>query len=413
MQSKTKKTWVNNTEANQIVSTVQNSLVSGRINKVALKRMMELIICVDGYELKNTRAQGVISTLFNKERLYGSRALTNHFGHDINDMVSVFWEEIFSKLPDAKLTGTDVEVRKIDDTTEDETVNKNGTSYTVRKTSCNPIHWLRNRGVMAVRNSLNGMYRDHLRQTCKTCGTQGSVSTAEKDSSKLCPSCGSTDTIDFYPDGHSSYKSKKRRKCNECEHTWDRQFAHTCYKCGSEDISIESSLSTNNDTLVYVKSEAAPVDEMLHDFRFDAEIAQLLKDLYRALPTDPRDATAFTKTHEVFNILVYPEASRAMCDGCRTRARRVCESECADFRTYGKCEHKLVINQNESCGAEYFSDECVNYSKKIGEYQNCSASLTARRVKKVREYIKMYVITHKGDYVCKELYRLLKKRGLL
>ena len=283
--------------------------------------------------------------------------------------------------------------------------------FKIRKTNCNPIYYLRNRGIMAVRNVLNDSYRTNIKQVCNSCGTQSALTTVENKSYE-CPNCGSSNTVKYWPDGNSSYMSKKGRKCNDCSHTWARKFSRACYKCGSTDIYTDSKIVSQEDIILYVPADISSAEMMVIDTQDNANLDILLHDIRDSLPIDPENPDVDTKTKEVFNLLVFPEASQEMCKQCHTNAAKVCEKKCNLFKLNKLCEHNLVPDSSSCCGETSFNPKCINYSKKIGEYQHCSASLAARRVKASRRYTLKYIREHRDNELCKSLYGLINKYDL-
>jgi hypothetical protein len=403
------KTWVSNEEADRVISAVHNLTKINKLDTKTIQHMMDLIVSVENYNIDNIHKQGIISKIFNKEKLNGhnGKTVSNHFGYDIKDMISIFWEEVFKSLPKAEVRGTNVSVREVEGILKpDDQPNNNG--YKIRQTNCNPIYYLRNRGVMAVRNALNESYRTNIKQICNSCGTQQASTTSEAKSN-ICPKCKSTDTVKYWPDGHASYKSKKGRRCNLCGNIWTRVFGHICYKCGSDDMRADSKLISQDDTILQMASNLEQADTVLITEESEARLDKILDEIYKALPTDPKNPTIETKTQEVFRLLIYPSASKEMCKRCNEAAPKVCEEKCEQ----SGCQHIKIPDPNVCCGAESYNNRCINYSKKIGEYHNCSASLAARRVKKVREYFIRYIVANKEDMDCETLYKLLDKYGLL
>jgi hypothetical protein len=202
--------------------------------------------------------------------------------------------------------------------------------------------------------------------------------------------------------------SRKSRECKECGNTWRRKFVRACCKCGSQNISMDSKIISQDDLLNLVPAENEYIDDLML-LQKETKIVHLLEDMYKSLPTNPQDPLLDTKSQEIFRILVYPNASSEICRQCNQTAPKVCEIMCDKFKLNRSCEHNLIVNNKYCCGEASFNPNCVNYSKKIGEYQKCSASLAARRVKKIRIHIKKYIIAHKKDPLCNELYEAMKE----
>lgn len=406
------KTWVDNVKANDAVIKAKECIERGDMNAGAVQYMMDLIISVERYNINDTNRQGVIGKLFNKEKFRGHNGMpiSNHFGYDMHDVISIFWEEVFRSLPNAKIQGDIVSVRQVDGQDGIICDYINGVTYTKRKTDCNPIHFLRNRGIMAVRNALNESYRHNIRQVCDSCGSVSTKTTLERESQR-CPQCKSLDTEKYWPDGNSSYLSKKWRKCNTCKHQWLRKFTHMCHKCGSDSVYTDMRVVAHDDSILQLASMSMPADQLMADTESTIFVKNLTTSLRQFLPSDPSNTGGSTKTIDVFDILTDPAASLNMCKMCRHNAPLICQEQCRDFSIHGECGHTLIPDPSVCCGSEYFNDKCINYSKKIGEYHKCSASLTSRRVKKVREYVKRFIVLHRNDS-CAEMYELLSKYGL-
>jgi hypothetical protein len=167
------------------------------------------------------------------------------------------------------------------------------------------------------------------------------------------------------------------------------------------------------DDLLAQTSSGADTETTLSELEEDLLIDGLITKLYNYLPLDPRDPTAVSKTKEVFDILVKSEASAEMCKKCVASASTICTERCKLFKTQGKCGHEKTLDPADTCGADHFLiGKCVNFSKKIGEHHNCSASLAARRVKKVREYVKRYIEEHSEEEDCAAAAALLKKMNV-
>lgn len=404
--------WVKNEVANSVVMTVQQSIANGKINNDALHEMMDLISGVKNYDISDLENQGHIRKIFEKERYRhsGSRSgRTASFGIDLGDVVSVFWEHVFKYLPRASQTGDVVSMRVVDGQkqetdTIDQKLTKQGLTFVQRNTKCNPIHYLRDQGIMGVRNLINSSYRRNIMMVCDDCGTSSSVSSSEAN--EHCPKCNCAKTEKFWPDGNSSYRAKKSRRCLGCGNTWTRQFTRKCYSCGSDGVRTEARVQNGEESMFHVPSSDVSAHETLEQAEIDRSLDELLDRIYKFLPSDPKDPKAISRTKDVFNIMTRPEFSRDMCGKCVKAAPLVCEEKCKDHN----CSHSKIPDPNLTCGEESFAlNKCVNFSKKIGEYHGCSASLAARRVKKVREYFKRYVQKHKLSDQCQAINAIIRK----
>lgn len=413
MKASPKSSWVKNELANEAVLRAQESIATGRRNNKAIQDMMDLISGIQNYAIWNINKQGVIRKAFELERLRhnGTKAgRAASFATDLDDVISTFWEHVFKYLPRATATGENVPVRVVDgqyddDTEFDENTSTAGLQFVQRSTKCNPVHYLRNMGIMGVRNLINKSYRRNIVMVCDDCGQGSSVSTTEESSDK-CPKCTSDDVGKYWPDGNSSYRSRKARKCNECNHIWLRQFTRKCYKCNSENVRTESRIQNGEDSIFQAPSGEDSAETLLVANELNQNIDTLIGKLYNFLPSDPRDPKVVSRTKDVFNILTRPEFSKDMCGKCVAKAPMVCDEKCG----LTNCIHGKAPDPKISCGEPSFSlDKCINFSKKIGEYHGCSASLAARRVKKVREYVKRYIVKHAASEQCKVVAGLMAK----
>lgn len=412
MQNK-QPVWVSNVVANQVVADVQNSLKQNRTDSKSMQTLMDLISGVEKYKLGNHRKQGLIRKIWDRERR--NQSSSNSFGLDLDDVISVFWETVFKYLPRAETTGNIVSVRLVEGQHGDAgtTVTKNGVAMTARATKCNPVNYLKHMGITGIRNMLNKSYRKHIIQVCGACGNSSSVMSVEEHASS-CPSCKSANTEKYWPSGNSSYKSRKGRRCLDCHHAWDRRFNRQCFRCGSDDVHTDAMVINQDDTMFQQADDSDTAEQTLVANEVENEMSKLLDAIYKSLPTDPKNPAVATRTHDVFNLLTRPEASKDMCKQCVFKAPKVCEKKCDVFKKMKMCEHDLIPDPNISCGGEsMFAAKCVNYSKKIGEWHGVSASLASRRVKKVRQYVSRYVMANKTHPAYDTLHKLLVKHEVL
>jgi hypothetical protein len=411
-QARSSPKWVSNQEANEIVEKAKAALRAGNKNDPVIRQLMSLIVGVSNYNAGNHKLQGMIRRIYNSEkRSQYSADLSNNFGIDFDDAIAAFWEAVFNKLPMAETTGTIVNVRVVDGQDSSGELISAGSITTARRaTKCNPINYLKHYGWLGIRNMLNKAYRKHILQLCDDCGSSSSVSTAEKDGI-ACPKCSSVNTIKCWPSGNSSYRSRKARKCTDCNFMWDRQFARICIACGSDNVRTDSLIVSNEEHTLHQESTEATADEAIEAQQSDEEFNNLLNDIYKSLPKDPVNPTSVTHTHDVFNLLTRPAASVDMCKACVASAPLVCSKKCRK----SICVHNKIPDPAISCGAESMatSQKCVNYSKKIGEYHGVSASLASRRVKKVRKYVIQYIRTNHKSKSLDNIYDLLERKGIL
>lgn len=405
------KNWVSNKTADEVVSKVQQDLISKTPDARSLQQLMDLVSGVQAYSTLDHRRQGVIRGIFDKESekfKSGSRYRISNFSLDLDDVISTFWEHVIKYLPRASVTGGVVPVRVVAGQDAKTTATRDGLSFADRDTKCNPVHYLRKMGVMGVRNLVNSVYRKNLIQVCEQCSSASNVSRVEIEG-KECPKCKSTDVENHWPDGNSAYRVRKEKLCKGCQNTWTRKFAYSCQTCQSNEIRIESRYGPTDD-LTQLTNDDVSAEETLITHEAERELDNILRDIYNFLPADPRDPTLVSRTKEIFTILVDPKASVDICRKCVSAAPQVCADQCKEK----DCKHTRMPDPKVSCGATTFSiNKCVNFSRKIGEYHGCSASLSARRVKKVRQYFIRFVKTHRNLDLCRSLHGLLDERGLL
>jgi len=381
------KAWVSNEHADEIVSKVQSALKSKTASPKAIYELMSLIAGVDVYQISNHARQGVIKRVFEKE--YHKVKVGNHsnFSLSFDDVINIFWESVFKSLPDAKVRGSTVNTRAVKGQPDAEHQNQHA-----RATNCNPINWLRTRGVLGVRNAINKTYNKNLVQICDECGHKSRADSREVNT-KVCPKCLSVNTLEHWPDGSSTYKSNKERICQDCGATWKRKFAYVCAKCLSVCVHIESIFDSKSIELCEVSIDSTVEDEHIN-LEGEAEIKGIINGLYNILPLnpDPNSDQTNTKAREVLDILFKPEVSKDICAKCVAKA----------------------CGSNKTCGADSFSmDKCVNYGLRIGEYQGVSSALSARRIRVIRKYFIKYLADNQHNELCASTYEQLKARGRL
>lgn len=355
------------------------------------------------YSISDNARQGNIKRIFEKEchRYYSRNNDYSNFSMNLDDIVSIFWETVFKYLHNAEATGTDVETRLV----------KGQGSQKVRPTNSNPINYLKMCGVMGVRNAINKVYNRNLLQVCDDCGHRSKADSREVEG-KDCPKCNSKDTVEYWPDGNSTYKATKERKCNGCANIWKRKFTYVCAECLSINVHIESRFDGKEDGIYDVATDDPTVEEKYVAVEMDAEIQTLINGTYNTLPInpDPNALPTDTKARAILDVLFDPIVSADICKKCVMKASLVCEEKCGN----AGCTHNKVKNPKETCGAERFSlESCINYSKKIGEYHGVSATLSSRRLKTIRKYFVKYVSENRHIDLCDSLYSLLKRQGKL
>jgi hypothetical protein len=383
--------WISNKDADEIVCRLQQS---GCTDTRVVQQFLDAISGVKDYSLTDNTQQGNIKRIFEKEcfKQHGGAGQSS-FSISIEDMISIFWESVFRDLPNAKTHGSTVNTRLV----------KGQDSAAVRQTNCNPINWLKMRGVMGIRNAINKIYSKYLFQTCDDCGHQAKPNSVES-TTLICPKCSSQDTVEHWPDGTSMYRSTKERKCNTCGGMWKREFAYAC-TCGSANVHIESRFNNAIDTIDETADGLPTIEERHVGVDLDSELVGLIAKVYSSLPTnpDPKCDATNTKTRAILDILCNSPTSSDICSKCVARAPVVCSEQCHSVN----CIHSKVPDPKQTCGATSFSlISCINYNKKLGEYQGVSATLSSR-------YFIKYIEEHRDDDLCSSLHRLLSSRGLL
>lgn len=372
---------------------------------------MDLVSGVSAYSISDPSRQGIIKRLFEKEckRYYTRNNDYSNFSINLDDVVSIFWEAIFKDLPTAKAFGAMVTTRAVVGQTAD------AGGGIVRPTNANPINWLKKRGVMGVRNAINKVYNHNLIQVCDDCGHRSKADSREVDS-KVCPKCASLKTLEHWPDGNSTYKATKHRKCLSCTHVWQRKFAYVCAKCLSMGVHIESRFDGKEDAVYDLPTSELTIEDQYVEQELEAEVQTIISGTYAALPLnpDPMASPTDTKARAILDVIFDPIVSKDICSKCVIKADSVCIELCEAFKNTRKCTHDKVKNPKQTCGAESFSlDKCINYSKKIGEYHGVSATLSSRRIQTIRKYFIKYVSENRDIDLCDSLYNLLKKQGKL
>jgi hypothetical protein len=365
------KNWTSNETADEVVSSIQESKAP---SQQMIQKLLDLVSGVPSYKISNQMRQGVIKRAFEREcRKAGPTGIDySNFSVSFDDVISTFWEAVFAHLPLAKTRGSTVSTRVV-----------KGQPETDRQTNCNAVNWLRMHGIMGVRNAINKVYAKNLIQVCNDCGHRAKA-TSKESNTKSCPECLSVNTIEFWPSRSSTYKSVKERKCNDCGKTWKRKFTYACAKCLSVNVHIES-IFDNKDDLVYEVSVDTTVEDEHINMEMELESQKLISGLYNTLPLnpDPNSDRANTKSREILDIIFKPEISKDICAKC-------------------------TLN----CGADSFSmDKCTNYSKRIGEYQGVSATLSFRRIKTIRNCFIKYVTENQSNDLCASTYAKMVDQG--
>lgn len=361
------KDWVSN-DTDMLVARAQEDLAAGRkVDSRLMSKLMDLISGVDGYSPSDMRRQGVIAKFFSKEITKTSGVLNSaNYMVGMEDLVSVFWENVMQTLPTARQQGTVVKVRQA------------AGAEVTRPTSSNSVYYIRSQSITKTRNYINAIYSKMLVQSCDDCFNHGPPNKEEVD--VQCGTCGSDVTEPVWPDGNTKYRAKKARRCLSCLTTWKRKFEYRCSRCKSDNISIGPKTVSKQESVYDESSIARSSEDEALDAELEREIDHIYTTIRASLPKNPADRLATSKTMELFDMLVDKSKSVDMCAKCRLSAPTICVKRCTV-----PCKHDTMLDPRSSCGeTEFTVASCVNYSKKIGEYVGCSASLVARRMKQIR-----------------------------
>jgi hypothetical protein len=153
-------------EQMRVENDYANQLLIGIKKGQCLHKFMDAVSGVENYKISDLRRQGVIRGAFSSE------IIADQFILNLDDIISVFWTGVFSKIPDTKLYKEMIIIKDC-----------NGNTIK-RPTNKNPIHFLRSHGIMTVRNHINSLYRKNLQQYCNVCGYKCSIR-----NSKICSKC--------------------------------------------------------------------------------------------------------------------------------------------------------------------------------------------------------------------------------
>jgi hypothetical protein len=393
------KAWIENDTADDIVVRVKIDLQNKVQSSNNVQKLMDLVSGVNNYSIYDSANQGIITKIIHREHLNLRRnaaGIVGQFQMDQDDIISAFWETVFKYLPKAETTGTVVNVRAVEGQDD----------ITSRKTKCNPINYLRLMGTIGVRNTVNKAYRNNLYQVCDDCGIISGISSKESDTD-TCPECSSDNTKKHWPDGNSKYGAAKFRICTDCQNTWERKFARTCYNCESTNVHLERKHNEDiNNSIANSVPDDVEYFSGVEDKQTEALMPDIVMQLASYLPKDPQDPALVSKSQDIFKILTDKNRGKLVCDLCKSNAM-TCLEKCGT----SNCSHAKVINNKVSCGADYFSmAECINFSKKIADFHGCSASLTSRRIDKIRRYVIQYIKDNADtNDVCQELNEKLVK----
>ena len=360
-----------------------------------IRALMDVVAGVNGYEMHGDN-QGWLNKKLLRDRIEKNHVI------DYDVMVSKFWQGVMNALPKVVAKGTTVVV-----------VLNDGGSKTERATQMSPLNYLRNTGLGFARRYIDESFRNRLRQQCNDCGTimklsSGGVDDArvvgkdEGDKPKMyvgttreydngCPKCHS-DQSELI----GGFLRKRKRRCIECGTVRAARFERVCgvpvgvgpdgkvifeHGCGSENITLvtaeDNSLDDNPDGTEIVASNTDDPETQYVEAERDPEISVFIREIEASMPRDPGDPTGDSKNRKILRILTDPREGREVCQSCRASAK----------------------DPDDCCPAEYFTiDECINYSRKIGQFLGVTTTLANRRVAKVREHTRKFARTHQKRY---------------
>lgn len=403
------KEFLSNDIADIVVAKMQADKASGGPDSATTQQFMNLVAGVHEYHISDMSKQGIIGRYFNREirTPYGGGNPIN-FSMSFEDIVSIFWEHAYKALLDAKMTGDSVKVRVVTGQESNaETSKVNGVDKTDRITNCNPINYIRKTAITKTRNAITTSYVRGITQECQDCGNSSVPRKSEY--TLTCPMCQSGETKEIYPEGTSMYRAKKARQCTKCTTVWQRRFRYTCQACKSDNVSLEQRLKTMDDAVLQIPSGIATVEVDKIASESDIEINNILLNIRSVLPKDPQSPGSKTAGIDIYDMFIDPALGKDVCKLCKSNARPVCAEKCGA----SKCSHPTMLDPTYTCGSDEFSlIECINYTKRLSDYYQCSTSLTSRRVKRNRLYAIRYIVNNQDKYdVCKNIVGLLKKRG--
>lgn len=395
-----------------------------------IQALMDAVSGVSSYKMGDRHNQGYIYKKFMTERIDSNHII------DFDELVGKFWLGVFDYLDSALPQGTKIAKReeylknghgKVPVSIQ----KRHGRFYSVKSTMMDPIVYLRSRGLAYARKYVIQCYKERLRQECQDCGTINTIgSTFEIQ--EPCPKCGSR-----ISELQAGFMRRRTRRCgqldskskviNGCGHTRPAKLKRICGRpvadadgivkktndgryecvggCGSFNVNLiqaEKYSSEEHDVtddggeddIESVSGFTDPEDSVSQS-EAASDASAFASACVTALPPDPRDPTGDSQSRKILRVLVEPGASLDMCKSCNKMAIMVCVDGCGE----STCTHSKVPDPKMSCGSRTFSfEDCVNYSKKIGDYFGYTASLANRRVAKVREHVLTFAQNNKHKY---------------
>lgn len=326
---------IDNAVADDIITRVRSG------DEEAKRILVDLVSGSQNYTPLNTHHQFKIVGSFNKEIVGGI---------DINELVSVFWDGVFTAVDKARTIGSTI---------------TDGT-----KTQCNPLNYIKLYGITQVRKYLNTVYRKGMMNFCDNCNSTVAVKSVEVETKCKCGSSESS-ALHF----RNRYRSKRMRKCSLCGELRNRRFERVCTACQSNNVRLVSRIVEIEKTkLTYNNIDT------INDFDTSKHIEELLVSFMNSFPK-----SGDTKVKTVAKILVGDDISYEVCKLCKKTADD-------------------ANNQKYCCGSEKIElTRCINFSKRIAAYFGCSATLTVNRVKRVRAYFIKFLSDNVDNDLCYNL----------
>lgn len=365
-----------------------------------IRALMDAVADTQDYSMDTGSDQGYIKRKFSSERIESNNVI------DYPTLISKFWSGVFKYLMKASSVGSEVEVRDVSlistvGIVDIEVTKHHGRTYKVRSTRMSAIAFLRLQGTAEARKYLNECYKHYLRQECQSCGLVSSLGpTKEFDTG--CAKCGSMKSEIL-----ARVMRRRERRC-ECG-----QIRPTNVKrmCGHEDTTGKIVNGCGGTEIAIVQAEELlPNDtdhqEALHDthevdseakfveHESERDVKVFMEACIRAMPSDRKDPTGDSQGRKILRILTDTQAGAEVCNLCYTHAAKVC-IECKETN----CEHEKVPDPKVCCGSSVFSlTQCINYSKRIGEFTHTTASLANRRTGKVRAHVIEFAKHHTREF---------------
>lgn len=198
---------------------------------------------------------------------------------EFQELVAIFWQAVIASIPKAAAYGGSVDAA-------------DGT----RDTRMNPVYWLRQQGIFAVRRAVTSNIRASIRRVCTTCQTSWAASVTE------------------------------------------------CGACGSGELEVSARRADID--LGLLEDGARPLEQEALG-RIDARRA--IDAISRQLPRHPVDPTIETAAQRVWRALTEPEVGAEVCRTCRDKTPEdYCGAESFEF---GLCNFSAKLGLWMGCSS--------------------------------------------------------------